>query len=136
MRIYQDQILAVTATGVVCLFIGFASIAEMSERPGAFGWAVMLGVALIAALIIGIILYRGHDSPRAAEVWSLVVLGGPSLLLAFFSYTFTKQFFSPLLAMVVWILWIATVVPRITLKQRRPLRPKRHGGRKASPRRH
>ena len=66
MRIYQDQILAVTATGVVCLFIGFASIAEMSERPGAFGWAVMLGVALIAALIIGIILYRGHDSPRAA----------------------------------------------------------------------
>src|SRR5687767_10056702 len=100
MRPYQDQIVLATVLGMAGLFVGLGSILNMTKHPGAFGWAVMLVVATIAVLIIGVILYRGHDWPRGADVWSLVAIGSPSLLLLFFGYTFTKQLLSPLLATV------------------------------------
>ena len=88
---YQDRILASTFLGVSCQLIGFLGIVEMAERQLADRVGIVLASVLILSLTIGVALYRRRESPWIGDAWPLVVVGMPSVLLAFFSYTFARE---------------------------------------------
>lgn len=121
---YKDTIFVATFLAVIFCLVGFGGIRDLSQYGLAMPVAVVLMGFGIAALIIGIVLYRARESMIRAQVWSLVATAIPSFVYLFTSFTFARRMLGHVQATVVLLVWLAVVAGMMIWLTVKPTHPR------------
>jgi hypothetical protein len=121
---YKDTIFVATFLAVVFCLVGFGGIRDLSQYGLATPVAVVLSGFGIAALIVGIVLYRARESMIRAQVWSLVATAIPSFVYLFTSFTFARRMLGNAQATLVLLVWLAVVAGMMVWLTIKPTRPR------------